>query len=70
MTDPNRVDRIEDYLRNKLQDKRQSVMGFMAGGQAKDHAEYRHLCGILQGLEFADNLIVDLAKRLLEDADD
>lgn len=60
---------IAEYLLSRLQDKKQSTAEHMARGHAKDYAEYRQLCGLIQGLEFAENLVNDLAKRLLEDAD-
>lgn len=60
---------IEGYLRSKLQEKLASTKEFLVGGQAKDYAEYRHLCGLIRGLEAAEDIINDLAKRH-EDADD
>lgn len=58
-----------DYLLIKLREKKADIHKFLASGQAKDHADYRQLCGNLRGLEFAEELILDLAKRR-EDADD
>lgn len=40
-----------------------------AAGRAINFDEYRHVCGIIRGLTFAETLIKDLAKRM-ELADD
>jgi hypothetical protein len=57
-----------DYLGSKLDDQRMLIIETMIQGKL-DEGEYRRLCGVLQGLDFAKNLINDLAKRL-EDADE
>lgn len=61
---------IRDYLDLKLEEKRRGITDALARGHAKDYADYRQLCGLIQGLEFAQNLVADLAKRLQEDADE
>ena len=57
-----------DYLGSKLNEQRMLIIETMIQGKL-DEGEYRRLCGVLQGLDFAKNLINDLAKRL-EDADE
>ncbi len=57
-----------DYLGSKLDDQRMLIIETMIQGKLEE-GEYRRLCGVLQGLDFAKNLINDLAKRL-EDADE
>ena len=57
-----------DYLGSKLNEQRTLIIETMIQGKL-DEGEYRRLCGVLQGLDFAKNLINDLAKRL-EDADE
>jgi len=42
---------------------------FVAGGRAADHAEYRHVCGVIRGLNTAEQIIKDLVQRL-ENNDD
>lgn len=54
---------VASYLRSKLSERRDETEKFMGRGQVKDYAEYRQLCGLIQGLEFAEQLIADLAKR-------
>lgn len=64
------INSIREYLDLKLEEKRRSISDALARGVAKDYAEYRQLSGLIQGLEFAQNLVADLAQRLTEDADD
>lgn len=59
-----------DYLLSQLRENKVNTTIFLTTGQAKDHAEYRHLCGIIRGLEAAEQLIIDLAKRREQDADE
>lgn len=57
-----------DYLLGKLREKMEHTKEFLASGQAKDYADYRQLCGLMRGLEFTEQSIIDLAKRR-EDAE-
>lgn len=59
-----------DYLIGKLDEERQVNSKFISGGGAADYADYTRLCGVIQGLDTAKNLITDLAKRLEEDPDE
>ena len=59
-----------DYLLSKLDEARQHHAQFLSGGGASDYADYCRLCGVIQGLDTAKNLISDLAKRLEEDPDE
>ena len=59
-----------DYLLGKLRENQANTMDYLAAGNAKDYAEYRQLCGHIRGLESAEQLIIDLAKRRENDADE
>jgi hypothetical protein len=37
---------------------------FVAGGRAADHAEYRHVCGVIRGLTHAETIVKDLVQRM------
>jgi hypothetical protein len=37
---------------------------FLAGGGAKDFAEYRHVCGVIRGLTHAEQLVKDLVQKM------
>ena len=57
-----------NVIRSELDKLKQDQMQFLAGGGAKDFAEYRHICGIIRGLGHADELVKDLVLRI--DIDD
>jgi hypothetical protein len=40
-----------------------------SGGNLKDFAEYKNLCGVIQGLSLAESIIKDLVQKL-EHADE
>jgi hypothetical protein len=46
---------------NKLRDENAA---FLAAGRAINFDEYRHVCGIIRGLNFAENIINDLVQRM------
>ena len=53
-----------EYILSKLDDRKAEIQEFVAQGSIKDFPEYQRLCGTIQGLVFARELINDLAKRL------
>ena len=53
-----------DYLLQKLHERRAELAEFMSHGNLKDFSEYQKLCGNIQGLGFAEQIVTDLAKRL------
>jgi len=55
-----------EYLDAKLDEERTLIVSTLIQGKL-DEAEYKRLCGALQGLELAKNHIKDLAKRLERD---
>ena len=55
-----------EYLTAKLDEERTLIVEALIQGKL-DEAEYKRLCGALQGLELAKNHIKDLAKRLERD---
>ena len=57
-----------EYLESKIEDEVNTIVAYLIQGSL-DGAEYKLLCGKLQGLELAKNIIKDLAKRL-ETADE
>lgn len=52
------------YLIDKFRERRTELVEHMAQGALIDHGEYKKLCGTIQGLEFAELTIKDLATRL------
>ena len=57
------------YLVKEIDKLRNDNAAFLAAGRAINFDEYRHVCGIIRGLNLAENLIKDLAQRM-ELADD
>ena len=55
-----------EYLDAKLDEERTLIVSTLIQGKLNE-AEYKRLCGALQGLELAKNHIKDLAKRLERD---
>jgi hypothetical protein len=55
-----------DYLSAKLKEERTLIIDGLIQGKL-DEAEYKRLCGALQGLDLAINYIKDFAKRLERD---
>ena len=59
-----------DYINSKLDERRTEIEQHLGRGTAKDYSEYQKLCGIIQGLEFAKQITLDLAQRMEQDADE
>jgi|TARA_R110000868_G_scaffold313897_1_gene574908 hypothetical protein len=58
-----------EYICNKLAERKTELEQHMGSGAATSYEEYKRLCGFIQGLEFANQTILDLAERL-EKADE
>lgn len=50
--------------------ERQKQVDFVASGRCNDFAEYRHICGIIRGLELADQMVDDLVQKMEKDDDE
>jgi hypothetical protein len=55
-----------DHLFNKLKEREREVSDAMAESSCKDFAEYRNLCGVIQGLRRARIEVQDLVQRYEE----
>lgn len=55
-----------DHLFNKLKDREREVSDSMIDGSCKDFAEYKNLCGVIQGLRRAKLEVQDLVQRYEE----
>ena len=60
---------VLNYLVREIDKLRDDNAAFLGAGRAINFDEYRHVCGIIRGLTFAETLIKDLAQRM-ELADD
>ncbi len=61
------MNQLLSYLKDK-HDARIAELGlFLAQGGIKDIAEYQRVCGVIQGLNTANEFILDFDKRLESD---
>ena len=58
------------YLLDQIAEQRQNYVTFLAKGSVSEIAEYKRICGFVQGLDFASNTIQDLAKRMERSEED
>lgn len=58
---------VFSYLTTKLDQRRSEIIEHIALGNLKEMTEYHKLCGFIQGLEFAKELVTDLSKRMDND---
>lgn len=63
------MDDALSHIRSKLSERKKELERFLGQGTVKDHSEYMKICGTIQGLGFADELIEDLATQM-ETADE
>lgn len=52
------------HAANLIIETRADQESFLSTGRAADYAEYRHVCGIIRGLNTAEQIIRDLVQRL------
>ena len=59
-----------EFLLKQYRKRKQELSDMLAGGSAKDYAQYQRIVGEYSGLEFAEQEILDLHKRMqIEDED-
>lgn len=57
------------HVQQEIDKYRQEQIAFVAASRADTYDEYKKVCGVIRGLNLADNVINDLVQRL-EKADD
>ena len=62
------MDGIDLLLKRNEEDRKASIDALVSG-RVKDFADYKHICGVIRGLDLADEHIRDLAKRMTPDDD-
>ena len=60
---------VFDVLKDRIEEQKSSATEFLAGGSAKDYAQYRDMCGLIRGLETAHSFVEDLSHNYMEDED-
>jgi len=63
-------DQILEHLAKKLEELKQTYIGPLGDGTAKDFGEYQNMCGVIRGLTLAQREIADLVRKLKDDEDD
>ena len=62
-------DDLLTYLSKKVQDEISSLSDDLSRGTAKDHGEYKYVCGIIRGLMIANSIFADTAQKMENDDD-
>lgn len=57
------------YVAKEIQKLKQEREAYTAAGRCDTLEEYRRICGVIQGLNYAENIIQDLVQKL-EKSDD
>ena len=53
-----------DILRKKFRERMNEVADKVATGSCADFGEYRKLCGVIEGLAYAERDLIDLAETM------
>lgn len=57
------------YLSDKVQAEISALSEDLARGTAKDHGEYKYVCGIVRGLMVVSGILAETAQRMENDDD-
>ena len=57
------------YLSDKYQAEIAHLSDDLAKGTARDHGDYKYICGIIRGLMIANNTVMETAERMDSDDD-
>lgn len=57
------------YVTKEIQKLKQDREAYVAAGRCETIEEYRRVCGVVQGLNFAENIVSDLVQKM-EKSDD
>jgi len=57
------------YVVKEIQKLKQEREAYVAAGRVDHIEEYRRVCGVVQGLNYAENIIDDLVRKM-EKSDD
>lgn len=56
--------RVLALVQQEIEKLRQEQVAFVAASRADTYDEYKKVCGVIRGLNLADNIINDLVQRL------
>lgn len=58
------IDEFARVLRTKLREDMNNYTDDLAKGQCRTFDEYQKLCGVIQGLAYAERHLIDLAEKV------
>jgi len=61
--------KLLSHIANEIERLREEQAFHLSNGRAADIEEYRSICGVIRGLNLAENLINDLVRKM-EKSDD
>jgi hypothetical protein len=55
------------HVQKEIDKYRQEQVAFLAASRADTYDEYKKVCGVIRGLNFADHVIEDLVRKVTND---
>jgi hypothetical protein len=55
------------HVQKEIDKYRQEQVAFLAASRADTYDEYKKICGVIRGLNFADHVIEDLVRKVTND---
>jgi hypothetical protein len=55
------------HVQKEIEKYRQEQVSFLAASRADSYDEYKKICGVIRGLNYADHVIDDLVQRIKND---
>jgi replicative DNA helicase len=62
--------KIFDVLNQRIGERVMDLSRTLSEGVAKDHADYKEMCGVIRGLQTAQYELNDLLRKIKEDDDE
>jgi hypothetical protein len=59
--------RVLALVQKEIEKFRQEQVAYLAASRADTFDEYKKVCGVIRGLNLADNIINDLVQRMNDD---
>lgn len=59
--------RVLALVQQELDKYRQEQVAFLAASRADTYDEYKKICGVIRGLNYADHVINDLVQRIKDE---
>jgi hypothetical protein len=55
------------HVQKEIDKYRQEQVAFLAASRADTYDEYKKVCGVIRGLNYADHVIEDLVRKVTND---